>query len=120
MSSAISVIPLLMFLSFRGCGEENLLKGTPECVKMKIDWITNQDVWNPPAKLYSYLYEGKTVYYIPGRCCDFPSQLLDTDCNEICAPDGGFSGGGDGKCPDFSSTRTDEKLVWEDSRKFPD
>jgi hypothetical protein len=34
----------------------------------------------------------------------------------ICEPSGGVDGGGDGRCPDFLSTRTDERLVFQDPR----
>lgn len=46
------------------------------------------------------------------------SRLFDENCNRICAPDGGKTGKGDGKCPDFFEKRTDEKLVWKDERKY--
>lgn len=99
------------------CSKEDVPRGTPECIEQKINEIAKDGVWNPPAKVYSYQYHGKTVFFIPQRCCDFPSQLYDEGCNLICAPDGGFSGGGDSKCPDFFSTRTGELLIWEDDRK---
>jgi hypothetical protein len=35
----------------------------------------------------------------------------------MCAPDGGFTGKGDGKCTYFFDARTNEKLIWEDERK---
>ena len=42
------------------------------------------------------------------------SVLLDDQCNIICNPDGGFNGGGNGKCIDFSKNRTEGKLKWKD------
>jgi hypothetical protein len=56
------------------------------------------------------------VYYSPPKCCDIPSILIDTNCNFLCSPGGDITGGGDGLCTDFLSTRTDEILVWEDPR----
>ena len=50
-------------------------------------------------------------------CCDFYSDLYDNKCNLIAHPDGGFTGKGDGKIKDFRKEATNEKLVWEDSRK---
>jgi hypothetical protein len=116
--NAIATIALsaaLLFLT-RQCGKEELLL-PPECLQAKIHEISSEDVWNPPAKIYSYAYNGQTVYFIPQHCCDIPSQLYDANCNLLCNPDGGFTAGGDGKCPDFFSTRTDEKLLWEDPRE---
>lgn len=40
------------------------------------------------------------------------SELYDKNCNLICHPDGGFSGGGYGKCPDFSNGILMKKIVW--------
>jgi hypothetical protein len=72
---------------------------------------------NPPRKIYSYLYNGKTVYYVPPICCDFYSDVYDSACNIIGHPDGGFTGKGDMQMTDFNKTKTNEKLIWEDVRK---
>lgn len=82
-----------------------------------IEQIKKEEVQNPPKKIYSYLYKGKTVYYVTAQCCDFFSDLYDEDCKLIAHPDGGITGKGDGRARDFVDTRRDEKLVWEDSRK---
>lgn len=86
------------------------------CVQVLIDKIKNEDVRNPPAKIYQYTFYDNIVYFIPSYCCDFPSVLFDENCNIICQPDGGFSGKGDGNCIDFFQERKNEKLVWEDRR----
>ena len=72
---------------------------------------------DPPASIWRYSYKGRVVFYVPPSCCDVPSELYDNDGNLICGPDGGFSGDGDGKCPDFFKLRTDELRVWSDSRR---
>ncbi len=54
------------------------------------------------------------MYFVPQQCCVLFSTFYDADGNEICAPDGGFTGKGDGQWPDFFTERTDEKLVWKD------
>lgn len=105
---------LLVFITlFLNCEKPN----TSDCIETEIDEILSGAVWNPPAKIYSYKYNGQTVYYVPPRCCDIPSVLYDENCNIICYPDGGFSGIGDGRCNDFFASRTDGKLIWEDRRK---
>ena len=73
---------------------------------------------NPPAKLLKCEYKGKTVYYLPPRCCDIPSILYDEKGDEICAPDGGLTGRGDGKCSDFAQQRRNCSVIWEDHRKY--
>jgi len=105
---------LIFILS--GCAKEHLT-GVPDCVNKLIMEMQAEPVSNPPGSVWQYQYKGKTVYFIPARCCDIPSRLLSSDCSLICNPDGGFSGAGDGKCKDFFSERTEEKLVWQDKRK---
>lgn len=118
MSGFLNIFLVFTVLLYvQQCGKEEVGESIPACMEAKIRDILAEDVWNPPAKVYRYVFNGETVYYIPQRCCDIPSQLYDEDCNLICAPDGGFSGQGDNRCPDFFSTRTAEELVWEDERE---
>jgi hypothetical protein len=71
---------------------------------------------NPAYSITRYTYGGMTVFYLPAQCCDQLSALLDACGEPICAPDGGFGGGGDGGCPDFFDTRSDEAPIWSDPR----
>ncbi|AKD58594.1 hypothetical protein SD10_17200 [Spirosoma radiotolerans] len=107
---------ILIGLTSPGCKSDTISKGTPECIVSMINQIKSQDKWSPPAKVFSYSYKGQLVYFIPQRCCDIPSILLDEQCHIVCSPDGGISGGGDGKCTDFFASRREEKLIWQDSR----
>lgn len=108
---------LFLMVIISGCEDNDIAKGTPDCIKDIIKGLKKESVRNPPAKVYSYTFDSKTVYYIPPYCCDAFSVLMDENCNRICSPDGGLGGGGDGKCgSDFFKTRTDEKLIWEDDR----
>jgi hypothetical protein len=43
--------------------------------------------------------------------------LYDENCTLLCLPDGGITGQGNGKCANFFIERTNEKLIWEDSRE---
>jgi hypothetical protein len=114
MKRIFILIGLIVFLL--ACDDGDVQKGIPSCIQDKIEDIKAQDVWNPPAKIYSYQYEGETVYYFTARCCDIMSELYDEKCNLICAPDGGIAGNGDEKCPNFIAQRANEKLIWEDTR----
>ena len=91
--------------------------GLPACISKLIVQFKEEEKKDPPRKIYSYSYEGKTVYYVPAICCDFFSDLYDANCNLIAHPDGGFTGRGDGNAADFMKTRTNEKLIWKDERK---
>lgn len=113
--SKLHVLGLVILISMSNC--ESDLKDVPSCVNDKINEIRSQKLRNPPGSVWQYKYNGQTVYFIPRYCCDIPSVLLDETCNLICNPDGGLTGNGDGKCPDFFTARTEEKQIWTDDRK---
>ena len=88
------------------------------------DWLTDliqrlehEPVANPPASITRYEYKGQTVYFLPQRCCDIFSDLYNADGNIIAHPDGGITGQGDGRAPDFFEERRNEQLIWADERK---
>ena len=84
----------------------------PEWLAAIIDQLEHPPVSNPPEFIAQYKYQGQVVYYVGPRCCDIPSTLYSAAGAVLCAPDGGFSGGGDGRCPDFMAARSDEKILW--------
>ena len=88
----------------------------PEWLLTLISEILAEQATNPPAQILRYDYNGSTVYYVPASCCDIFSDLYDAGGKLICHPDGGITGTGDGLCRDFISTRTNEVLVWRDTR----
>ncbi|MCW3082127.1 hypothetical protein [Segetibacter sp.] len=89
---------------------------TPSCILMRIESIKKEHVWNPPGEVYEYEYQSKKVYTISSDCCDRFTTVVDADCNYICAPSGGFTGRGDGKCTDFFKEAKRLRLVWKDER----
>lgn len=89
---------------------------TAACILQKIDSLKKETVWNPPAEIYEYEYNGKKVYAISSNCCDFFNTVIDSDCKYVCAPSGGFTGRGDGKCADFFKVAKKLRLVWKDER----
>ena len=66
-----------------------------------------------PVEIWQYEWKGETVYYSIAQCCDNFNLLLDAKGKVICLPDGGYSGKGDGKCPNFISERKNGKLIWK-------
>ncbi len=89
----------------------------PACIKKLVVQFQQEEKQNPPRSIYSYVYNGKPVFFVPAVCCDFFSDLYDDTCKLIAHPDGGFTGRGDGTAPDFMQIRTNEKLLWKDERK---
>ena len=88
----------------------------PACIQQMIKKFKTAEKENPPKSIYSYSYNGQTVYYITAPCCDFFTDLYDSNCTLIAHPDGGFTGKGDGKAKDFFEKRKNEKLLWKDNR----
>ncbi len=89
----------------------------PTCIQHKIDSVKLVPVWNPPASIEEYDYNGKKVYVLSANCCDFFATAFDEDCNYVCAPSGGFTGKGDGLCRDFNEKAKLVRVVWKDERK---
>ncbi len=84
----------------------------PTCMKNKIDSFKLKEAHEKPQRVVEYTYKGKKVYYVVMPCCDFFNEVYDDKCNFLGAPDGGFTGKGDGKIPDFFTEAKNEKLVW--------
>jgi hypothetical protein len=70
----------------------------------------------PPAQVYEYIFNGKTVFLFSSNCCDQYNMAFDEKCNYVCAPSGGITGKGDGKCTDFNAVAKEIRLVWKDER----
>lgn len=84
----------------------------PACITDKIKRMDSLPEENAGRKLYRYRFEGKTVYYLTGPCCDQFSELFDSTCQLLGHPDGGFTGRGDGSLPGFKEQATEEQLIW--------
>lgn len=66
-----------------------------------------------PQSITRYHYKGQTVYYMVAPCCDKFNIAFDSACNILGYPDGGYTGRGDGKMPDFHKEATNGKVVWK-------
>ena len=111
MKTILALVGLSLTLA--GCSKDD---GLPNAIQAKIAELKRQPKQNPPAEIHSYLYQGQVVYTISSNCCDQFNYVYDKDLNIICAPSGGFTGRGDGRCPDFAARATQEHLVWRDPR----
>ena len=87
------------------------------CIQQMIAKFSEAEKHVRPSKIYSYLYKGKAVYYVVAPCCDNFNELYDAECKLLGNPDGGFTGRGDGKFPDWEAEKKAEKLIWEDKSK---
>ena len=112
----LSLILLLTVLMSSTCHKAQESATIPSCIQQKIDEIKAQPKWNPPAEVNEYLYNDKHVYLFSSPCCDQYNMLYSEDCTPLCAPSGGFTGRGDGKCADFNEKAKKLRLVWKDER----
>ena len=66
-------------------------------------WVANymETTDMKPSGITRYVMDGKDFYLFdpPDGTADFPAQLYDDNGTYVCAPMGGFTGQGDGKCP---------------------
>jgi hypothetical protein len=92
--------------------KEGSLSALPTCIKSKIDSFKLKEPHEKPQRVVEYMYKGKKVYYVVMPCCDFFNEVYDANCKYLGAPDGGFTGRGDGKIPDFFTEAKNEKLIW--------
>jgi hypothetical protein len=106
-------VPVLMS---KTCKKNQAGGGTPACVQQKIDSIKQQPRWNPPAQVDEYEYKGKRIFLFSSPCCDQYNIAWDGNCQYVCAPSGGLTGKGDGKCADFNNAAKHIRLVWKDER----
>jgi hypothetical protein len=52
-----------------------------------------------PETLIRHLISDRVYYYALSGCCDQLNPVFDAEGKYVCAPDGGFTGRGDGRCP---------------------
>lgn len=107
----ILVLFIFPFLSLSKCGKKK--DSLPVCVQKILDIQNNEILPDSPVQIDEYKYNGKTVYLFTAPCCDQFNVLYGEDCGMICAPSGGITGKGDGKCENFSKTAEFVKLIWK-------
>jgi hypothetical protein len=111
-----TLILLFVVSIILSCKHSTSTEENPEWIHNLIAKYESEPVGNPPQSIWQYEYQGQTVYYVPPQCCDQYGTLYDVNGDIICAPDGGLTGRGDGRCPDFFQERKKEKLIWKDTR----
>lgn len=88
----------------------------PGWLEARIQKLSAERRQNPPARIMRYRYEDQVVYYETLGGGDQYSNLYDQNGKLVCHPEGGITGKGDGNCRYFTKRRTEERLVWQDSR----
>ncbi len=109
---ATSFFFTLLFISCKKQECQNI----PGCIADKIAALKSKPTQNPAAVVIECTYRNKKMYYISSGCCDQFNYLYDSECNAVCAPDGGLTGKGDNSCGDFYQSSTNKKIIWQDPR----
>ncbi len=112
----VSVLLMFFLLTVGGTTNGADILREPKWVQDLAARLQSEPVANPPAFLIRFDYQGTFYYYLPPRCCDIPGALFDSEGKVMCAPDGGFTGRGDGRCPDFVRELKNGVKIWEDRR----
>ncbi len=115
-SLKLTFISILMSGFLLNCKPSNQQRVLPSCIDSKIEAIKKAPVQNPPTEIWKWQIDTVAYYYITSGCCDQYNYLYNENCEVVCAPDGGFTGKGDQKCPDFGDN-IQKKLIWKDERK---
>ena len=111
----IKIITFSTALFLFACAANKEVKVTndlPACLRAKIDSMAANPNIGSPQSVTRYSYHDKTVYYLRAHCCDKYNLVIDTNCDLLGHPDGGFTGRGDGKMRDFFKEAKDGKVVW--------
>ena len=70
----------------------------------------------PPQTLKRYAVDGKVFYDVAAPCCDQFNALYEARGQRVCAPDGGITGHGDGRCPGIHVDPHEGGIVWRAGR----
>jgi len=117
MKHAVAVVISIAGIAPACGGAPTAPDTSPSWLSAVIAQMRDRPAANPPAVIARYVYNGQTVYFVPQRCCDIASVLYSATGSVICHPDGGFTGRGDGQCPDFFEQRKEEHIIWRDARR---
>ncbi|MEO7923469.1 MAG: hypothetical protein ABIR30_07315 [Chitinophagaceae bacterium] len=112
---------ILLLALIAGCANGKGNKGPdesiPACVREQTSEFDKQPNANTPIQVDEYLYMGKQVFLFTADCCDQFNMLYDENCKSLCAPSGGYTGGGDGKCKDFKDSAKLVRMIWKKEKK---
>ena len=91
----------------------------PAGLRSLIARLQTEPAQTPARSILRLEWQGRTLYYVPAPCCDQYNELYDAQGQRLCAPDGGFSGRGDQRCPEIVVDRDRLQPVWTDPRPLP-
>ena len=106
---------LLFLASLASCKTQQYAVKVPDCIDVEIRRIQAEAPAKPPLEVWQWKVGEEVFYYITAPCCDQFTTLMNSNCERVCAPDGGITGQGDGNCPP-GIDQAEKTLVWKDER----
>jgi len=84
----------------------------PAWLSAKIGEYESGPARQAPIEIWQLMHKGQIAYYFVSPCCDQYNPLFAASGQILCNPSGGFSGGGDGKCPKPADPGSKVNFVW--------
>ncbi|MDY0088954.1 MAG: hypothetical protein RBR78_01160 [Flavobacteriaceae bacterium] len=111
----IFLFTILLSFAFvaNSCSDDDNEKSLyPNCLNTIIEDIMEGEVQSPKPTIDKYIYQEQMVYVINKNYPDYPTLIVDENCETICTM-GGF--GGQNDCIDWEFAQFIEN-VWTDPR----
>ena len=86
--------------------------GLPQWLRIRLADYDAQPGTAAPRAVFEVPYRGGVAYYVQAGCCDQLDPLVDARGVIVCYPTGGFTGRGDGKCPEALPVAAHRREVW--------
>ena len=86
--------------------------GLPEWLRIRLADYDAQPGPAAPRAVFQVRYGDGVAYWVQAGCCDQLDPLIDARGVLLCYPSGGFTGRGDGKCPQALPPAADRREVW--------
>ena len=86
--------------------------GLPEWLRIRLADYDAQPGPAAPQAVYALRYGAGLAYYVQAGCCDQLDPLIDARGVILCHPTGGFTGRGDGRCPQALPATSERREVW--------
>ena len=119
VTTPLAIPVLLLACGIPTVGGGSIPDDIPGWLSREIQSAREAPVTNPPAAFWSATFRNEVVYGRTSECCDAFTYIRSASGQVICAPSGGISGQGDGRCPDYHSAASNEQLIWRDARSWP-
>mgnify|MGYP000111889087 CR=1 FL=1 len=90
-----------------------VIENIPSCLAEQLNKIQAKQYDSPPVSSDEYESNGRKVCLFTSECCDQYDILFDESCKGFCAPSGGITGKGDGKCTEFKQNAKLNRNIWK-------